>query len=92
MNNPKSLTPTLTQFPQFHNTNACILHFSLLLRVLLYSAVFFCFTVFLCSCRVILLALLRRVLLLAPSSALLRRVLLFESSSTLLRHVLLLTP
>ncbi|QHN81665.1 uncharacterized protein DS421_20g688870 [Arachis hypogaea] len=56
MNNPKSLTPTLTQFPQFHNTDASILCFSLLRRVLLYSAVFFssrrvllCSTMFFCS-------------------------------------------
>ncbi|KAL1365254.1 hypothetical protein AAHE18_03G275100 [Arachis hypogaea] len=86
MNNPKSLTPTLTQSPQFQNTDAHILRFSLLRRVLLYSTVFFC------SCRVILLALLRRVLLLAPSSALLRRVLLLASSSSLLRRIFLLAP
>ncbi|KAL1299368.1 hypothetical protein AAHE18_18G104400 [Arachis hypogaea] len=54
MNNPKSLIPSLTQFPQFHNTDTRILRFSLLRRVLLYSVVFFCSAVFFSLHRVLL--------------------------------------
>ncbi|RYR19888.1 hypothetical protein Ahy_B03g064801 [Arachis hypogaea] len=92
MNNPKSPTPILTQSPQFHNTDACILRVSLLRRVLLYSTVFFCSVMFFCSCCVTLLALLRRVVLLALSPTLFRRVLLLALSSSLLRRIFLLAP